>query len=265
MAGLGIVRQLTMRGGWAMRSFFDWLSYLPRRSAFYADAKGGEVHRIDKPIGQRTRHTYVISDDGSVLTTSQMDLRWRIAARLYPEKITSLLDIGCCRGWFVVKAAMHPECEKALGIDVLQGFIEAANEAKALLKLENAQFEYAFLDDLVADPQRFRPPYQVIVLLNTYHYMYWGSGYSDKHWPDHDYLLSTLAEICTDRIVFMSPLEVADCPSDIARRAEEHPDWAAGFTTEQFHSAAARYFHVTLEGHLGLRPLYLLRKKTAKA
>ena len=32
---------------------------------------------------------------------------------------------------------------------------------------------------------------------------------------------------CTDRMIFMSPLEVRDCPSDIKRCARVHPDWAA--------------------------------------
>ena len=261
MAAQGFARALAMRGGWAVRSFVDWLAYLRRRSAFYAEARGTTVHSIDEPVGHRTRHTYVVTDAGGALTTSQMDLRWRIVASLYPEQVTSLLDIGCCRGWFVVQAALRPECESAVGVDVVQGFIDAANKARRVLKLDKAQFEYAFLDDIVNDPQRFRPPYQTIVLLNTYHYMYWGSAYSGKHWADHEYLLRTLWEICTDRIVFMSPLEVAECPSDIARRAQEHPDWAKAFTTEQFHATAARYFDVTPQGHLGLRPLFLLKKK----
>jgi hypothetical protein len=191
-----------------------------------------------------------------------MDQRWQIVARHYPERITSLLDIGCCRGWFVIQAALRPECERALGIDVVQGFIDAANDASRLLKLEGkVQFDYAFLDDLVNDPQKYRTPYQTIVLLNTYHYMYWGSAYSGKHWPDHDYLLRTLASICTDRMLFMSPLEVSECPSDIARRAQDHPEWAPEFTTDRFLAVAARYFDVTPEGQLGLRPLYVMRKK----
>jgi hypothetical protein len=259
----GFLRKHVERVGWQIGTFFSWLGYLRRRSAFYADAKarGQKTHRIEEPVGHRTRHVYVVTEDGHAFTTSQMDQRWRNVARLYPERVTSLLDIGCCRGWFVVQAAMRPECDRALGIDVVQGFIDAANEGKRLLKLDKTQFEYAFLDDLVKDPVKYRTPYQVIVLLNTYHYMYWGSAYSDKHWPDHDYLLRTLADMCTDRMLFMSPLEVAECPSDIAKRAKEHPEWAPAFTTEQFLATAAKYFDVKPEGELGLRPLYVMRKK----
>jgi hypothetical protein len=260
MPRLGVKQKLTMRAAWALSSLRDWTDYRRRRAAFRAAARGSPIHSINEPIGHRTRHTFEIAN-GEVLTTFQMDQRWRIVARLYPKTVTSLLDIGCCRGWFVVRAAMLPECERALGVDVVGGFIDAANKAKELLKLDKAQFDYAFLNDVAGDVQRYRTPYQTIVLLNTYHYMYWGSSYSDKHWPDHDYLLRTLAAVCTDRIIFMSPLEVADCPSDIARRAQEHPDWASHFTTDKFLSAAGRYFDVGLRGYLGLRPLYLMTKR----
>jgi hypothetical protein len=261
MAVQGAARQLAMRAGWALTSLRDWKGYRRRRAEFRAEARrAGKVHHIEAPVGHRTRHTYRIAN-GKAFTTFQMDQRFRIVSSLYPEKVTSLMDIGCCRGWFVVDAAKRPGCDRALGIDVVEGFIDAANDAKRLLGLENAQFHYAFLDDVAGDPRKYGTPYQTIVLLNTYHYMYWGSGYSDKHWPDHDYLLRTLAGICTDRIIFMSPLEIEECPSDIARRARQHPEWAPDFTTAKFLEVAGRYFDVTHEGYLGIRPLYLMKKK----
>jgi hypothetical protein len=257
----GAAKRMSMRANWALSSLKDWTDYRRRKAEFKQETRGsGPVHTIEQPVGHRTRHVYKIVD-GKALTTFQMDQRWKIVAGLYPEKLTSLLDIGCCRGWFVIQAAMRPECEKALGIDVVQGFIDAANDAKKLLKLDNAMFDYAFLDDVAGNPQKYKTPYQTIVLLNTYHYMYWGSGYSDKHWADHDYLLGTLASICTDRIIFMSPLEIHDCPSDIARRAREHPEWAPAFTTKNFLETASKYFDVSHQTYLGLRPLYLLKKR----
>jgi hypothetical protein len=263
MPSQGVAEKLVRRAGWALTSVRYLLEWRRARAAFNKRTHGLPRTRIDQPIGHRTRHTYTIAG-GDAVTTFGMDERWQIVTKLYPERVTSLLDIGCCRGWFVIKAAMRPECERAVGIDVVQGFIDAANDAKRALKLDDkVQFEYAFLDDIVAEPQKYRPPYQTIVLLNTYHYMFWGSAYSPKHWPDHDYMLRTLSEICTDRIVFMSPLEVDECPSDIGKRAKEHPDWAAQFTTEKFLQAAGRYFDVSHQCYLGLRPLYLLKKKQA--
>ncbi|MEA2735702.1 MAG: hypothetical protein QOE14_2153 [Humisphaera sp.] len=260
MSSDGVVTRAARRAGWALSSLRDWNEYRRTRADFRAKTRGAVMRQIEAPVGHRTRHTYTIAD-GKVLTTFQMDQRWRIVERLYPQKVTSLLDIGCCRGWFVIQAALRNECERATGVDVVQGFIDAANEAKAALKLDKTQFEYAFLDDIAGDPQRFRTPYQTILLLNTYHYMFWGSEYSPKHWADHDYLWRTLAGMCTDRVIFMSPLEVSECPADIAERARQHPDWAAQYTTEKFNEVAGKYFDVTLESYMGLRPLYLMRKK----
>jgi len=50
-------------------------------------------------------------------------------------------------------------------------------------------------------------------------------------------------------------------PSDIAERAREHPDWAKQYTTSRFLDIAGRYFDVSLERYLGIRPLYLMKKK----
>lgn len=252
--------QVGLKVRWYGVRFIDWVGYLRRRRAFRAVAKKTTIHHINTPIGQRTRHTFQIADD-KVLSTSQMELRWKIVTSLYPKKLTSLLDIGCCRGWFVVKAAMLPECEDALGIDIVPEFIDAANEAKRLLKLDKARFEYAFLNDIERDQQKYRPPYQTLLVINTYHYLYWGSRYCQTHWPDQNYLLSTLAMICTDRMLLMSPLEVSDCPSDIAQSAREHPDWAEQYTTSKFLDIASRYFDVSIEHYLGVRPLYLMKKK----
>lgn len=253
-------RQEWLKFRWYGVTFVDWLGYLRRRWAFRGAARNTTVHQINKPVGHRARHTFQIAGD-RVLSTSQMELRWKIVTSLYPRKLISVLDIGCCRGWFIVKAAMLPECEAALGVDVVPQFIDAANEAKLLLKLDKAQFEYAFLNDLERDPQKYRLPYQTLLLINTYHYMYWGSRYCPTHWPDQDYLLRTLASMCTDRMLFMSPLEVSECPSDIAERAREHPDWAEQYTTSRFLDIAGRYFDVSLERYMGIRPLYLMKKK----
>jgi hypothetical protein len=161
-----------------------------------------------------------------------------------------------------LQAALRPECERSIGIDVIPEFIEAANEGARLLGVSNkTRFAHAFMDDLEADRAGYGLPVQTILLINTYHYMYWGSYLSPKHWPDHDYILRTLAGMCTDRMIFMTPLEVDECPSDIGRKAVEHPDWAAQYTEEKFLDVASRFFDVTLETYLGLRPLYLMRKR----
>jgi len=150
-------------------------------------------------------------------------LRHPAVRRLLELPVFRLLDYGIRP--VQLGAAMLPECEAALGIDVVPEFIEAANEAKRILKLDKARFEYTFLNNLDRDRQKYRLPYQTLLMINTYHYLYWGSAYCPTHWPDQDYLLRTAGVALHDRMLFMSPLEVIDCPFDIVRRAREHPDW----------------------------------------
>ena len=259
-----LARQFMLRSTWALKSIGDRIAYRKHEAAFREKSRGRVVKRIETPVGERKRHVYEIAGPDS-LTTFGLHQRHQIVESLYPSKLTSLLDIGCCRGWFVIKAAERPECARATGIDVVPGFIDAANEAKTALGADKVDFHYAFLDDLLGDPERFRTPYQTVILLNTYHYMYWGSDYSPRHWADHDFLLRSLASVCTDRLIFMTPLEVAECPADIAERANAHPDWGAAYTTENFMAIASRYFDVTHHSYMGERPLYLMIRKNAAA
>lgn len=253
-------RQTFLRFGWGIKSFGDWLAYRKHEAAFRKNAQGKTTQRVNTPVGERKRHVYEVAGQDS-LTTFGLHQRHGIVESFYPKPLTSLLDIGCCRGWFVLKAAEKPTCTKATGIDVVEGFIEAANQGKTALKADKVDFHYAFLDDLLGDAEKFRTPYQVVLLLNTYHYMYWGSDYSPRHWADHDFLLKSLASVCTDRMIFMTPLEVAECPGDIVDRAKAHPDWAAAYTEDNFMRIAGKYFDVTPQGHMGERPLYLMVKK----
>ena len=262
------VRKLT----WNAKSAVDLIDYRAATTRFREAANGGKVCRVDQPEGERTRHVYDFAESSTpahgadrLRTTFGMHQRWRIVSRLYPDPLTSLLDIGCCRGWFVLQAAMRPGCEKAVGVDVVPGFIDAADAAKARVGLDNAAFHHAFLDDIAGDAARFQTPFQTVLLINTYHYLYWGSYYSSTHWADHDFLLRTLAGICTDRLIFMGPTEVADCPQDVRDRAAERPEWAAGFTTERFFEAASRHFEVTPADHIGLRPLFVLTRRRGAA
>lgn len=259
------VRKLSLKLSWALQSAGDWLVYRKHKAAFYRGAVGKSIKPIETPSGERTRHIFKIAGDDA-LTTFGMHQRHEIIAKLYPEPLISLLDIGCCRGWFVLKAAQRPSCEKATGIDVVEGFIDAADEAKVELKLQGkVDFHYAFLDDVLNDPQKFRTPYQTVILINTYHYMYWGSAYSPRHWPDHEFLIKSLAGICTDRMIFMTPLEVDECPADIAERAVANPEWGKNYTTAKFLEIAGRYFDVSHHSYMGERPLYLMKRNTTPA
>jgi hypothetical protein len=72
----GAAKRAAMRANWALSSLKDWSDYRRRKAEFKQETRGaGPVHKIEEPVGHRTRHVYNIVD-GNALTTFQMDQRW---------------------------------------------------------------------------------------------------------------------------------------------------------------------------------------------
>src|SRR5262249_48810557 len=67
--------------------------------------------------GYPSNHRYLIRRDRFV-PTRQLAVRYDKIAELYPAPLTSLLDLSCCKGFFVFAAAAQPHCQRAAGIDV---------------------------------------------------------------------------------------------------------------------------------------------------
>ncbi len=210
-------------------------------------------------IGYPNNHNYRIRN-GEIIPTFDLFCRWRLISSLYPKKVESFLDLGSCKGFFVMDAASRPSCRNAVGIDVHEPFIAVAGKVKSLLGIENAHFRLAYFDQITKDPMSFGAPFQTILIINTYHYLFYGSAMDSYASRSHRKILSELARICSDRIVFSNPLEINDCPGQIRRNFGSAPD-RAKYTEERFLSVAAEMFSIEKKGWLGKRPLYLLRKK----
>lgn len=236
------LKRLWLNLTWEIGEIGNWLDYRREKALFLEESRKpgmpAPIH-IEEPAVGVSRHVYDIVGNRQI-TSQQLHRRWRNVCKLYPEKLTSMLDIGCCRGWFSV---------------------EAARRGKEALKLDNILFDYAFLNDVAENREKYHAPFQVILMLNVYHYLYWGSKKNATHWSNHDYLLSTIADLCTERVIFMSPLELADCPTEIIRAAEADPELAADYTPQRFFEVARQYFDVSFHRYLGKRPLYLFMKK----
>ena len=84
-----VIKHAGIRARWTLTSLLDWMEYRRSRAAFAAATSGGAIHSIDKPIGHRARHVFQIGQDDNVLTTFQMDQRWKIVTKLYPPEASS--------------------------------------------------------------------------------------------------------------------------------------------------------------------------------
>ncbi len=223
-------------------------------------AEGDGQASLNAELGGYPRnHNYRIGGR-ALLPGFSLYHRWRMLSALCPEPLESLLDIGSSKGFFVLAAALEPGCRAAAGIDLHAPFIDVSERVAEAMGVERAKFFLAALDAVAANPARYGGPFQTVLLINTYHYLYWGSTYAEKSFGRHDEILGHLAALCTGRVIFSSPLEVDACPGDVRRRARE-AGTGHDYTQRAFYEAAGRFFGVAPAGVLGRRPVLVLNRR----
>jgi hypothetical protein len=211
-------------------------------------------------MGYPKNHAYLLGD-GEIVPSFRLYSRWQRIAALYPSPLTSLLDIGTCRGFFVLEAARRPTCRTAVGIDVHEPFVRVAGEVAGRTGTGKARFAVAAIEDVAGDLPGFGGPFQTLVLLNTYHYLFYGSDLNSAVVAGgHRHILGLLSRLCTDRVIFSSPLELDECPRQTQDAAARRGD-AASYTTERFMEAAREFFRVEDMGRWGNRPLLVLHRR----
>ena len=211
----------------------------------------------DDLLGYPTNHTYQIHN-GQIFAQGKVSRCWRAVSPLYPQHIRSFLDVGCCKGYFLFRVAQRPECEHAVGIDLFPHFIDVSQRAAKALALKNVQIQNASIEDVAANPSAYGGPFDLVQVISTYHYIYWGSKRATRSMGDHDSIMTALAKLCARYLVFLNPLEISDCPLEIQKLAERSPDH--DYTREGFFSAAQKHFDVFEVGldDSGKRPIMLL-------
>ena len=211
----------------------------------------------DDLLGYPTNHTYQIRN-GQIIAQGKVSRCWRAVSSLYPLRIRSFLDVGCCKGYFVFRVAQRPECECAVGIDLFPHFIDVSQRAARALALRNVQIQMASIEDVAANPSAYGGPFDLVQVISAYHYIYWGSKRATRSMGDHDSIMTALAKLCARYLVFLNPLEISDCPLEIQKLAERSPDH--DYTREGFFSAAQKHFDVFEVGldDSGKRPIMLL-------
>ena len=210
-------------------------------------------------IGYPSNHNYLIYNR-KIFPKFQLFERFQCITSLFPEKLESLLDIGCCRGFYVFEAACHPTCNLSVGIDVYEPFIKISQKIRAYLNVDKAQFHLATLEEVCNNRENYGGTFQVVLLLGTYHYLFWGSAKCSNGFERHSEILSRLAKICSDRVIFSARLETNRMPRSIKNKAEINKDKHA-YTTHEFLECAEAYFDVHKAGYLGKYPLLLMLKK----
>lgn len=179
-------------------------------------------------------------------------------ARHYPRPLTSLLDLSCSKGFFVFHAASQPLCERVLGIDLSEECLQVCRQLKSRFGgAERVNFARLTLPELAERIDEFGGPFQTVLLLNTYQYLFFGSTVAPAVGQNHREIFRLLRRVCSGRIVFHNRLRLADLQSDPQQRASQAGTGAL-YHPQAIREAAAELFQVTeLRRWLG-RPVWLL-------
>ena len=210
--------------------------------------------------GYPRNHLYQIVH-GRIVPGFRLYERLRVITPVYPDPMHSFLDIGCCRGFYVLDAALRRRCPRAVGIDVHEPFVTTAREVARPLRVPEAAFHCASLEDVSRTPEEFGGPFQVVMLIGTYHYLYWGSALCATAYHSHDEILRRLASICTDRLILSARLTMDRLPRGLRNTLPEGQS-DGSYTVEAFLQSAEKFFHTHHAGYLGVYPLFAMTKRT---
>jgi len=231
-----------------------------RHTRAVADAPSVSAEReLNQRMRDYPHNHYYRLVAGHVVPGFKLYERLRFVARAYPEPLHSFLDIGCCRGFYVLDAAVRLGCPRAVGIDVHEPFVATARDAACYLALDGAAFHFASLEQVSADPEKFGGPFQVVLLIGTYHYLFWGSGLCSTAYYNHEEIFRRLASICTDRLIISGRITMDRLPRVITGRLPERQG-DMPYTAQAFLQSAGKFFGVRHVGHLGVDPLFVMSK-----
>jgi hypothetical protein len=196
--------------------------------------------------------------DGQLRPKCQLSMRMQRLAPLYPQTLTSLLDVGCGWGYFVLEAALRSACERAMGIDVTPFFIDACREVAEHVGCP-AAFAIESLDRLADRCQAWHTPYQTVLVMNTYQYLYFGSSLCPSHYTTHQEIFGHLRRLTAGRLIFNNRTEFDSLQADVRDRdAQSGDSRSRHYNTAAIRAAAAEFFHVTEHRPLGRYPLWTL-------
>ena len=203
-------------------------------------------------------HDYRVVN-GKLVPRYKLCMRLRKLQPLYLRNMTSLLDLSCCKGYFVLKAAMDSHCERVLGIDIHDPDLEACHAVREHLGLdsEQAQFRKLQLHELADQIDDFGGPFQTVLLINMYQYLFFGSSRSPDCYLSHDAILQQVRRVCSGRVIFNNRMEadrLQDYCSDVAKQRGLEQE----YTAPRFLEAATKYFRVAPYGKIGRYPLWAL-------
>jgi hypothetical protein len=231
-----------------------------RREFSRRSSNNAEAELNEQLIGYPKNHNYQVHGS-ELIPCFRLYERYRALEPLYPHPLATFLDVGSCKGFYVLSAALSEAgCQRAVGIDIHAPFVAVANKVKEYLKVQKASFFQTPLDEVSDNPESFGGPFQTVLMLSCYHYFFWGSDYSALAYHSHEGILSRLAKLCTGTLLLSGRLEFDRLPSGVQERVKSSKH-RQSYNVEEFVRVAKTFFDIRIAGHFGKNALFVMNKK----
>src|SRR4029079_10183381 len=111
-------------------------------------------------------------------------------------------------------------CARALGIDLSDECLDVCRKLNTQFdRSEHVNFARLTLPELADRIDEFGGPFQTVLLLNTYQYLFFGSTVAPAVGQNHREIFRLLRRVCSGRLVFHNRLSLDDLQSDPQERA----------------------------------------------
>ncbi len=201
-------------------------------------------------------HNYIVRQ-GRLVPRHKLKVRFEQLAEAYPDPLESLLDLSCSKGFFVLDAASREPCERTLGIDIDQRELEVCRSVGRFLGCRESRFEKLNLHELADSIDDFGGPFQTVLLVNSYQYLYFGSSRSPDCYRDHETIFGLIRRVCSGRVLFSNRTELKQlqrtCQAESIKTGRQ-----AEYTEAKILDAASHHFRVVPHGRIGKWPFWLL-------
>lgn len=233
----------------------DWLGPAieePRRPPG-RQAANELLRRITYP----STHQYTVGPGGSIVLEPKAAARIRDLEAVLPRRSwTSLIDIGCAKGMFLLWAWSRFGLRRLLGIEPSPEMAEAARAAATALD--------APAEILAAPPGRLLGTIaaaDLVLVLHCYHYLYLGSDIGIPGIPRHDFWFDFFASITKDTLVFANDLELSEPQRQRFLELGAPSAEIGGYRRDRILSSAGRHFELTFTTLGGGRPYVVMRRR----
>ncbi len=201
-------------------------------------------------------HAYFIAG-GRLIPRWRLWRRYRRIRALYPPGFESLVDLSASKGWFCLHAAQRLGAERVLGIDLHEPDLAASREVRDHLGLGDVRFEEMRLHQLHSELESFGGVFDVSLVINLYHYLFFGSRRAEDHYGSHEEIFRLLRGVTGKALILSNCTEVDHLPGHMQVIAREQGR-AGDYTSQRIWDAAEQFFDIVDHGRLGKRPLWRL-------